>query len=136
MTHKKQIVDEGLTRSRFIRAGTLNLRGTGFAALMYPASMYNKLRRLSIVFIVFIVFISFPGLAYDQQPPSPSAVPSTKLVPPAHGKIRVAFVLLEGTEFIDFAGPWAVFQAVLDPSRGTTTMEDMQLFQLYIVSGS
>src|SRR5437016_10599995 len=52
----------------------LNLRGTGFAALMYAASMYNKLKRLSIV---FIVFISFPGLAFDQQAPSPSAVAAT-----------------------------------------------------------
>src|SRR5207237_4554900 len=52
----------------------LNLRGTGFVALMYAASMYNKLKRLSIV---FIVFISFPGLAFDQQPPSPSAVAAT-----------------------------------------------------------
>ena len=82
----------GVTRRRFIRAQedaavassvlpTLNLRGTGFAALMYATSMYNKLKRLSIV---FIAFISFPGLAYNQQPPIP---PSTKLVPPAHGKI-------------------------------------------------
>ena len=143
MTHKKQTVDEGLTRRRFIRASAcvaaaanllpiLNLRRTGFAALMYTASMYNKLKRLSIV---FIVFISFPGLAFAQQPPSPSAAPATKLVPPAHGKIKVAFVVSEGTEFIDFAGPWAVFQAALDFSRGAS-MEDAQLFQLYTVSGS
>src|SRR5207237_2863361 len=52
----------------------LNLRGTGFVALMYAASMYKQLQRLSIV---FIVFISFPGLAFNQQPPSPSAVAAT-----------------------------------------------------------
>src|SRR5437016_10861923 len=36
--------------------------------------MYNKLKRL---FIVFIVFISFPGLVYNQQPPGPSAPSAT-----------------------------------------------------------
>ena len=130
----------GVTRRRFIRAQenaavassflpTLNLRGTGFAALMYATSMYNKLKRLSIV---FIAFISFPGLAYNQQPPIP---PSTKLVPPAHGKIPVAFIIGRGAETIDVVGPWTVFQAVLDQSRGAS-MDDMQVFQLYTVSDS
>src|SRR5437773_7954602 len=90
--HNKESVDL-MTRRSFIKGGAgavvpavtasfltgLNLRGTGFVALMYAASMYNKLKRLSIVFIVFIVFISFPGLAFDQQPPSPSAVASTNM---------------------------------------------------------
>src|SRR5437763_5198316 len=85
--HSKQVNDL-LNRRSFIKGGAgtvlpavtasfltgLKLRGTGFVALMYAASMYNKLKRLSIVFIVFIVFISFPGLALDQQAPSPSAV--------------------------------------------------------------
>ena len=96
--------------------------------------MYNKLKRLSIV---FIVFISFPGLAYDQQPPSPSAVPSTKLVPPAHGKIPVAFVIGRSAETIDFVGPWEAFQFAFRPSPGAAmSMADMELFQLYIVSDS
>src|SRR5947207_5619520 len=85
--HSKQSSDL-LNRRSFIKGGAgavvpaatasfltgLNLRGTGFVALMYAASMYNKLKRLSIV---FIVFISFPGLAFDQQAPSPSAVAAT-----------------------------------------------------------
>jgi len=114
MAHKKQMVDEGLTRRSFIRAGAsatvaasflpiLNLRGTGFAG---------------------------------QQPPSPSARPSTKLVPPAHGKIPVAFIIGRGAETIDFVGPWEAFQFAFRPSPGAMSMEDMELFQLYTVSDS
>lgn len=135
-----QTIDEGRTR-RHLKDGArvcaavaasllpiLNLRGTGFAALMY-----NKLKRLSIV---FIVFISFPGLAFAQQPPSPSTAPATKLVPPAHGKIPVAFIIGRGAETIDVVGPWEVFQFAFRPSPGTMSMEDMELFQLYTVSDS
>jgi putative intracellular protease/amidase len=97
--------------------------------------MYNKLSRWSIL---FIVFISFPGLAFGQQS-IPSAVPVTKLVPPAHGKIPVAFIIGRGAETIDFVGPWEVFQFAVLPSRGGgmgASMEDMQAFQLYTVSDS
>src|SRR5438270_11438672 len=133
MMRKKQNVNEGLMRSRFIRPGTLNLRGTGFATLMCAASMYKKLKRVSVV---FIVLTSFPGLAFNQQPPSPSAVPFTKLVPPAHGKIPVAFIIGRGAETIDFVGPWEVFQFAYRPSPGAMSMKDMELFQLYTVSDS
>src|SRR5262249_8308817 len=92
-------------------------------------------KELTILSIVMIAFISFPRLAFGQQPQSPAPVRATKLVPPATGKIRVAFVLSEGSEFIDFAGPWAVFQAVLDFSRAMT-MDQAQVCQLYTVSGS
>src|SRR5438477_2884589 len=144
--HSKQVNDL-LNRRSFIKGGAgavlpavtasfltgLNLRGTGFAVLMYAASMYNKLKRLSIV---FIVFISFPGLAFAQQPPSSSVVPATKLVPPAHGKIPVAFIIGRGAETIDFVGPWEAFQFAFRPSPGAMSMEDMELFQLYTVSDS
>src|SRR5262245_26385207 len=93
-------------------------------------SMYNKLKRWSIF---FIAFIAFPVMAFGQQPPSPSAVPATKLVPPAHGKIRVAFIIGRGAETIDVVGPWTAFQAALNPSPGAS-MEDMQAFQLYTVA--
>ena len=114
MTLKKQSVDEGLTRRRFIGAGAsatvaasflpiLNLRGRAFAA---------------------------------QQPPSPSAKPSPKLVPPAHGKIPVAFIIGRGgAETIDFVGPMEVFTFAYFPLPGAS-MEDMQPFKLYTVSGS
>lgn len=84
----------------------------------------RTLRRLALALVSAALFM--PALA--QQPG-----PAGSLVPPATGKIRVAFVLSEGAEFIDFAGPWAVFHAVLNPSGGPK-MEDMQVFQLYTVS--
>src|SRR5262245_26443577 len=94
--------------------------------------MANKLRRWSIL---FIAFISVPGLAFGQQP-SPSAVPATKLIPPAHGKIPVAFIIGRGAETIDVAGPWEAFQFAYRPSPGAMSMEDLELFQLYTVSDS
>ena len=59
----------------------------------------------------------------------------TKLTPPTEGKIRVAFVLVGGGEFVDFAGPWSVFHQVLNP-KGGATMDDLEVFQLYVVSNS
>src|SRR5437773_5047441 len=108
----------------------LNLRRTVFTTLKYTAYVYNKQKRLSII---FAVFISFAGLAFGQQQPSPSA---TRLVPPAHGKIPVAFIIGRGAETIDFVGPWEAFQFAFRPSPGAMSMEDMELFQLYTVSDS
>ena len=90
MTHKKQLVDQGLTRAPFTRDGISKLRGTEFAAPKNAASMCDKLKWL---FIVVIVFISLPALAFGQQSASSSLVPPTKLIPPAHGKIPVAFII-------------------------------------------
>src|SRR5262249_47852491 len=94
--------------------------------------MGNKLKRLSVV---FIAFISFQGIAFGQQA-SPSSVPGTKLVPPAHGKIPVAFIIGRGAETIDFVGPWEAFQFAYRPLPGSMNMDDMELFQLYTVSDS
>lgn len=110
MTHEKQILVEGLARRRFTR----------------------KLERLSIVSTAFFVLLSLPGPAYNQQPPSPA----TKLVPPAHGKIPVAFIIGRSAETIDFVGPWEAFYFAFRPSSGAMSMEDMELFQLYTVSDS
>src|SRR6516225_4776295 len=99
------------------------------------ATSWRELLRKSTVFTLSIVFLSFQGLTFAQQPPSQSAVPPTKLVPPAHGKIPVAFVIGRAAETIDVVGPWEVFQSTFFPRPGAS-MEDMQAFQLYIVSGS
>src|SRR5690349_4400593 len=95
-------------------------------------SMYNQARKLSIFFIALIVF---PLPAFGQQA-APSAMPATKLVPPAHGKIPVAFVIGRGAETIDVVGPWEVFQFAFRPAAGAMSMADMELFQLYTVSDS
>src|SRR5262249_47636567 len=94
-----------------------------------PGSM-SKLKGWSII---VIAFTSFVGMAFGQQP-SPSPAPATKLVPPAHGKIPVAFIIGRGAETIDFVGPWVAFQyAIRLPSPGMS-MEDLELFQLYTVA--
>lgn len=58
---------------------------------------------------------------------------SSKLTPPAKGKIPVAFAISDGVTVIDFAGPWEVFQDVMIRDRGTNHDEQMP-FQLYTVS--
>ena len=94
-----------------------------------PGSM-SKLKGWSII---VIAFTSFVGMAFGQQP-SPSPAPATKLVPPAHGKIPVAFIIGRGAETIDFVGPWVAFQyAIRLPSAGMS-MTDLELFQLYTVA--
>jgi len=110
---KSTVTGMSVTRRSFIKGGA----GATIAASFLP-----------------VLNVRAIGLA-AQQPTTKSQAPATKLSPPAQGKIRVAFMLSEGSEFIDFAGPWAVFQAVLDFSRGMN-MEDAPVFQLYTVSGS
>jgi len=60
--------------------------------------------------------------------PNPTAKPNT-LTPPAQGSIRIAFPISEGTQLIDFAGPWEVFDGVVKP--GTT---GEAAFELYTVA--
>jgi putative intracellular protease/amidase/YHS domain-containing protein len=55
----------------------------------------------------------FPRGAKSDQ----SAVKTNPLKPPAQGSIPVAFVISEGAQVIDFAGPWEVFQEVMVPGR-------------------
>jgi len=49
---------------------------------------------------------------------------------PENGKIPVAFLISEGAVVIDFAGPWEVFQQVMEPQ----TMQSR--FQTYMVAGT
>jgi transcriptional regulator GlxA family with amidase domain len=63
-----------------------------------------------------------------------SFVPATsKLTPPAKGKIPVAFAISEGVTVIDFAGPWEVFQDVHVRDRGKD-MDEQMPFELFTVS--
>jgi hypothetical protein len=43
------------------------------------------------------------------------------LTAPAHGKIKVAFVLTDGATMIDFAGPWEVCPTTPSPTRRPPT---------------
>jgi transcriptional regulator GlxA family with amidase domain len=58
---------------------------------------------------------------------------TSKLTPPAKGKIPVAFAISEGVTVIDFAGPWEVFQDVHVRGRGSSH-DDQMPFQLFTVS--
>jgi transcriptional regulator GlxA family with amidase domain len=62
----------------------------------------------------------------------PDAIEAKRLVPPANGKINVAFVVSEGANVIDMAGAWEVFQDVMIPERGSNHDEQMP-FRLYTV---
>jgi putative intracellular protease/amidase/YHS domain-containing protein len=50
------------------------------------------------------------------------------LVPPASGKIPVAFLISDGAVMIDFAGPWEVFQDTMNPATKD------EAFDLYTVA--
>lgn len=58
----------------------------------------------------------------------PGAAAPEPLHPPAEGSIRVAFLLSEGAQVIDFAGPWEVFFDVGVPGRAG------RAFSLYTVA--
>ena len=63
----------------------------------------------------------------------PTIAASSKLTPPAKGKIPVAFAISEGVTVIDFAGPWEVFQDVMVADRGKE-MDEQMPFELFTVS--
>jgi putative intracellular protease/amidase/YHS domain-containing protein len=67
-----------------------------------------------------------PSASEGNQP----VVTTNPLKPPAQGSIPVAFLISEGAQMIDFAGPWEVFQDVMVPGR----MDHP--FHLYTVSES
>src|SRR5882762_3508414 len=67
-----------------------------------------------------------PSASEGNQP----VVTTNLLKPPAQGSIPVAFLISEGAQMIDFAGPWEVFQDVMIPGRADHP------FRLYTVSES
>jgi len=76
---------------------------------------------------------ALPALSFSVIPPVSIEASTSKLTPPAKGKIPVAFAISEGATVIDFAGPWEVFQDVHVSSRGTTH-DDQMPFQLFTVA--
>jgi len=67
-----------------------------------------------------------PGASEGNQ----TVAKANPLKPPAQGSIPVAFLISEGAQVIDFAGPWEVFQDVVIPGRADHP------FRLYTVSQS
>jgi transcriptional regulator GlxA family with amidase domain len=76
---------------------------------------------------------ALPALSLSVIPPVSIDASSSKLTPPAKGKIPVAFAISEGATVIDFAGPWEVFQDVHVTTRGTNH-DDQMPFQLFTVA--
>ena len=79
------------------------------------------------------VVMALPGSLTSIIPPVSIEAASSKLTPPAKGKIPVAFAISEGVTVIDFAGPWEVFQDVMVRERGSNH-DDQMPFQLFTVS--
>ena len=73
---------------------------------------------------------SNPATAPTSSEGGQPAVKTTPLKPPAQGSIPVAFVISNGAQVIDFAGPWEVFQDVMVPGSSEHP------FRLYTVSES
>jgi transcriptional regulator GlxA family with amidase domain len=71
-----------------------------------------------------------------------STIQTTALKPPANGPINVAFVISQGADVMDVAGPWEVFSDTMLTSKGkpwheTDGMDDMLMpFKTYTVSDS
>ena len=69
-------------------------------------------------------------------------VQTAPLKPPANGPINVAFLISEGADVMDIAGPWEVFSDAMLTSKGkpwheTDGMDDMLMpFKTYTVSES
>jgi len=73
---------------------------------------------------------SNPAKAPSESEGNQAVVKTNPLKPPAQGSIPVAFLISEGAQMIDFAGPWEVFQDVRVPERAD------QPFRVYTVSES
>jgi putative intracellular protease/amidase/YHS domain-containing protein len=75
---------------------------------------------------------SAPEIAAERRAQAgvPPGSPLPNLLPPASGKIPVAFVISEGAVMIDFAGPWEVFQDARNPQTKAPA------FRLYTVAES
>src|SRR6202030_716724 len=79
----------------------------------------------------------FAGRALAETPRTSEGkgviVATSKLTPPAKGRIGVAVAISEGATVIDFTGPWDVFGSVMISERGAGEADQMP-FQLFVVS--
>jgi putative intracellular protease/amidase/YHS domain-containing protein len=97
--------------------------------------LLNPTAELGLLAAITLVVLGQLSGSNPAKAPSASegnqAVGTTNpLKPPAQGSIPVAFLISEGAQMIDFAGPWEVFQDVMVPGR----MDHP--FRLYTVSES
>lgn len=91
--------------------------------------------RAAAVLATVLATVALIGAAAVVFATSPAPATDTRLTPPATGKIRVAFLISEGSNVIDMAGPWEVFQDTMIPERGSTH-EDAMVFELMTVAAT
>ena len=98
--------------------------------LLNPTAELGLLAAIALALLGQLLVGSNPGNAPRSAKNDQAAVQTNPLKPPAQGSISVAFVISEGAQMIDFAGPWEVFQDVMAPGRSEHP------FRLYTVSES
>ena len=104
---------------------TMNWRG-----LLKTAPEFGLLIAIALTVLGQLLAGSSPAKRPSNNEGGQSAVKINPLKPPAQGSIPVAFLISEGAQVIDFAGPWEVFQDVMVPGRTDHP------FRLYTVSES
>ena len=97
--------------------------------LLNPAAELGLLAAITLV-VLGQMSGSNPVKAPSASVGNQAVVETNPLKPPAQGSIPVAFLISEGAQMIDFAGPWEVFQDVMVPGRTDHP------FRLYTVSES
>jgi transcriptional regulator GlxA family with amidase domain len=104
---------------------TMNWRG-----LLKTAPEFGLLVAISLTVLGQLLAGSSPAKRPSNNEGGQAAAKINPLKPPAQGSIPVAFLISEGAQMIDFAGPWEVFQDVMVPGRTDNP------FRLYTVSES
>jgi transcriptional regulator GlxA family with amidase domain/YHS domain-containing protein len=82
------------------------------------------------VLAALLAVVALPAFSADRKgaPAAPAVAP---LKAPAHGPIRVAFVLSENAELMDSFGPWEVFEYTRAAGKG---LDAPAPFELYTVA--
>jgi putative intracellular protease/amidase/YHS domain-containing protein len=105
-------------------------RTTNRGGLLKAAVKFSLLATIMLSSVDELSSSSSPAKASSGPPDDRPAIKANPLKPPPQGSIPVAFLISEGAQVIDFAGPWEVFQDVMVPGRADHP------FRLYTVSES
>ena len=97
--------------------------------LLNPTAELGLLAAITVM-VLSELLGSNPAKVPSASEGNQAVVKTNPLKPPAQGSIPVAFLISEGAQMIDFAGPWEVFQDVVVPGRADHP------FHLYTVSES
>ncbi len=105
-------------------------------------TMAKKLFWIAVAATTVLGYAAGVSRAAKAQEAAPSTVQTTALKPPANGPINVAFVISEGADVQDIAGPWEAFSDTMLTAKGkpwheSDGMDDMLMpFNTYTVSDS